>query len=88
MLEKINKPEIIENRKIKLVKIRSRKWNYKCFYCKLYFRFKSSDGGSNVWKQMCKQNIHDACYTESWFIPLKYIRKLKYALVQENKILL
>lgn len=87
MLKKTNKLEIIENREIKLVKIRSRKWNYKCFYCRLYFCFRQRDR-SKIWKQMCKQNIHDACYTKSWFIPLKYIRKLKYALVQENKILL
>lgn len=84
MLKKLKKPEIIEKERIKLVKITDNRWTRKCVYCKLYLP--SKDKRKKYWEEKCSLKIHRVCCGETRFIPLKYIRKLKYAIIQTNKV--
>lgn len=84
MLKKIKGVEIKKIEGIKLVKITDKKWSRKCFYCKLFFP--SKDRRKKYWIPHCSPEIYSACCDGSEFIPLKYIRNLKYALIQKDSV--
>ena len=68
--------EVIDD---EMVAIQDTKWKKKCFYCKAHF---PQSPGTNYWK--CWSGMHDICLEYKRCVPLKFLKKPRYALQKKN----